>query len=299
MGRIDFIAYETRCSITIHCEDGREEDKILWECKHMALDIQKILNMYDEHSELSIMCRDYEPGSPYEVSETLYEFMKINLDIWRITEGIFDFTVGRIMKEWNFVTEKPQIPEQERIRELLSFTGAGHIELRPGNQVVFDVPEIMLDPGASGKGYAMDCIVNYLKSQGIFHGVLDFGGQIYVMGKKHKEGFKEEPWRIGVKDPDAPERICKILEAADESVATSSCYEHFFEADGKKYSHIIHPLTGLPAETDLKSVTIICKSALWADALSTTCFLMGKREGEKFIHKIEKHTGMRIGWAFL
>lgn len=281
--QLHFIAYEAFCSVEA---DGPDESlgQILSTCRDLAYLVQDTLNMYDENSELSVMCRTYQVNQPYPLSDILYQFIKINLEASQLTEGVFDFTVGGLKKSWNFVTDCPAIPTGEELTKSLKTVGYQHLHLTSDQKVVFDIPGVVLDPGASGKGLALDLAVEYLKGQGIRSAKLDFGGQLYLLGGNDKTAG--EPWKVGIKDPHCPGVVGSIIEVIDVSVATSSWYEHFFEKDGVIYSHIMNPADGKPVNSVGKSISVIGASAVWADILSTAVFLLGIRRGELLMNEV-------------
>jgi thiamine biosynthesis lipoprotein len=128
-----------------------------------------------------------------------------------------------------------------------------------------------LDFGAIGKGYAADKAVEILKSNGIKSALLDFGGNIQAVGKKPDGSL----WRVGIKNP-WEGGAAAALSVESKAVVTSGGYERYFEKDGVRYIHIFDPKTGCPSNSNLESVTIVCESGKYADALSTALFVMGK-----------------------
>jgi thiamine biosynthesis lipoprotein len=84
---------------------------------------------------------------------------------------------------------------------------------------------------------------------------------------------------------------------SDRTLVTSGPYERFFIQDGKRYHHILDVRTGYPAERDLQSVTIISRSSIQADALSTTVFAMGREGGEALLKTIPEVSAILVSDA--
>lgn len=300
----EFYAYETYCMIRIEERpDGRE---ILRECRQIALDVERTLNMYDPMSELSIMNRTYQPGQPYPVTGLLFDFIKICIKMAKICKGAFDPTVGRLVKEWNIGSGREKILDSEKLCKLLKKTGHVHVKLiETEKSILIDVPGIIIDPGAAGKGYALDLVAEYLRSKNVQKGCLDFGGNLYVLdvlpGKeKFSDGKNKEErsWRIAVRHPDDPDRIMACVSAKNQAVSTSSWYEHYFVKDGKIYSHLLDPVTGMPVDSGLLSVTVIASKGICADILSTAFYVMGEERGREVL-AIMQREGIKINGVIM
>lgn len=123
--------------------------------------------------------------------------------------------------------------------------------------------------GGFAKGYAVDVAINALKKRGIEDAIINIGGDLRAIGQ-----HGERPWKIGVRHPRQDDVLAKIEVSGDESIFTSGDYERFFEYQGERYSHIIDPRTGYPAQ-DAQSVTVIDTDASRADAASTALFVAG------------------------
>lgn len=283
---ITFIAYDTLCRICIS-DPVKNVRELLEQAKALALSVQYTLNMYDSDSELSRLCSSYIPGRPEKISKMLFDFICLNLEFSQQTEGNFDFTVGTLVKMWNFLSDQPEIPDKKKIGCIRKSVGYHKVHLKQEREVVFDTEGMILDPGASGKGYALGLTVDFLKNHGILHAVLDFGGNVFVIGGKKDLEEKEKPWRVAIRHPNSHGNL-GVVELMNRGIATSSWYEHGFEKNGRIYHHLLNPYTGEPQESDISSVSIISSYAIYTDFVSTAFFIMGMEKGCRLM-KYLKH----------
>lgn len=299
MKEIIFVAYDTLCSLRLPEPVHGGSDKLLDQARTLALKVQNTLNMYDPQSELSRLCSSYTPGKKEKVSKMLWEFVKLNLKFSQQTEGSFDFTVGPLMKLWDFAAEKPKRPSAEKLREAAGRVGYGrvHVDLELP-EVWFDAPGMVLDPGASGKGYALEVVCDFLRERGVEDAVLDFGGNLFAIGGKRKGDGRKRPWRAAVRSPNRGE-ILGTVELYNRGIGTSSWYEHGFEMDGTVYYHLLDPATGLPQRTDISSVSILSSSALYTDLMSTAFFIMGFEQGCKLAERIKNQESVDLDYVVL
>jgi thiamine biosynthesis lipoprotein len=157
----------------------------------------------------------------------------------------------------------------------LKDVGYKNIELDSENvSVKFLNKGTKIDFGGIAKGYAVDRAKDILISRGIKNSLINLGGNIFALG--NAPGKKN--WRIGVHDPRNKGKLLHSFELTNRAISTSGNYERFFEIRGKRYSHIINPITGIPCQ-GIISVTVVADSAEEADALSTAIFVMGEEKG--------------------
>ena len=144
-----------------------------------------------------------------------------------------------------------------------------------------------LESVLAGKGAGADEAVSALKNtKGVSGAVVSVGGTVGVFGKNPNS----DHWGVGVRKPERDNTgyIAVIKLYKDSFVSTSGSYEKYFELDGKTYHHILSPFTGYPAESGLKSVTVVTyDSGVYADSLSTACFVLGY---EKSLSLLEKYS---------
>lgn len=185
------------------------------------------------------------------------------------TDGALDITLAPLAALWGFTGEGYYLPTEEEVAQTLLRTGADKYTVSDsGVQLNGDAA---LDFGALAKGYAADLCRAHLEKAGIA-ALLSLGGNVQTVGQK-PDGT---PWRIGVQDPQDPQKVLLMLDVeGTKSVVTSGDYQRYFDYEGKHYCHIFDPATGSPVQKDLRSVTVIADSGTLADGLSTALFVMG------------------------
>ncbi len=204
------------------------------------------------------------------------------------SDGAFDPTVGPLVRAWGFHGGAGRVPPELELDSLAALVGWRGVELGggetsggPAGAARLAGAGMELDLGAIAKGYAADLAVNAMARAGAVGGMVDLGGQVSVFGPAPDGGAG---WPIGVRDPTNPKEILGRVTVDGGSVATSGDYERFFEVDGRRYSHLIDPRSGRPAE-GIAQVTVVAPSGMDADALSTTLFVLGPEEGAAFLER--------------
>ncbi len=200
------------------------------------------------------------------------------------TGGKFDVTFGVLSGLWKFdaQNEDDKLPDMAEVRRRLPLIDYRQIEIDDAAGTVFLKRRGMsVHLGGVGKGYAVDQVATILRRAGLNDFLVQFGGDMYAAG--HRDS---RPWKLGIRDPRGPEdRIFASVDLSDATFSTSGDYERFFMANGRRYHHLIDPTTGEPAR-GARSVTIVAREAVDADALSTGVFLMGAVEGMALVERL-------------
>lgn len=210
-------------------------------------------------------------GENLTVGDDLARILRMAAYLTEATGGIYDLTAAPLIKLWD-VNHAQTPPAPERISEALSLCGIENVTLN-GNVLTFARAGNGIDIGSVGKGWGADQTVRVLKEAGASAGVVNFGGNVALFGTKNGK-----PFQIGVRDPQGEStEYLGILSATDVSVVTSGAYERYFESGGRIYHHLLNAVTGVPQDSTLLSVTVLCADGAEADLLSTALWLSGDR----------------------
>ena len=257
-------------------------------CVERTKEIDRLFSNYRDDSVLAEVNRNAGVGPVFVPGEFL-RLVRTSIEYSEFTDGAFDITIGSLFELWRAETAAGRLPARSRIRDALGCTGFQKIKIdETKSQVFLDRGCVRLDFGAIGKGYAVDEMVRIAKESGIKRGLVNFGGNIYAMDPPAGKKF----WDVGVRKPGSGSEIISKLDLVNKGVATSGDYERYFEHEGRRYSHIIDPRTGWPAE-DVTSVVAVSKTATEADVFSTAVSVLGSHGAEMFARK-DKSLGFLV-----
>lgn len=267
----DFFAMDTFMTVQVLGGDG---EQLAAACEREVNTLEAALSRTREGSEVWKLNHAGGESVQMPVAESVLLWSMRYTDM---TGGLYDPTVATLTDLWGIGTENERVPAQGEIEQALERTG-GKLTQADGQR--FGLRDgAQLDLGGIAKGYAADQCAAILRDAGA-NGLLTLGGNIYAVGTNGGDD-----WRIGIADPDNSADYLAVVSVRDKSVVTSGDYERYFERDGKRYHHIFDPRTGYPAESGLRSVTVIDENSTRADALTTALFVMGLEDGLSFCAK--------------
>lgn len=247
--------------------------------------LNAIFSDYDENSELRKLCRDARPGKPIRASRELFNILQKSGALSKQTNGAFDVTVGHLTRMWRRVRRRKKFPKAADLKFARSKTGYRFIKLdAKARTVELLKPEMRLDLGGIAKGYAGDEALAVLKKHGITRAMVDASGDIVVGDPPPgKSG-----WVIAVAllSRKRATKDARLLTLKNCAVATSGDAYQYVRIDGKRYSHIVDPKTGLGL-TQRSSVTVIAKTGTAADSLASAVSVLGPNAGLKFATRLK------------
>ena len=220
--------------------------------------------------------------APVQVSEELFSLIQRALQISNLTDGAFDISYASMDKLWKYDGSMTQMPSKEAIKKSVAKVGYKDIVVDPQNSTVFLKNKGMkIGFGAIGKGYAADNAKKLLILNGVSGGIINASGDINSWGSKPSGSS----WQVAITNPLNKNKAFAMLPIKD-AVVTSGNYEKYVTFNSRRYSHIIDPRTGYPAQ-GIISVTVFAPKAELADALATSVFVMGVETGIDRINQLK------------
>ena len=239
------------------------------------------------------------------VSPELFAVVRLAQDIATQTDGAFDVSIRPLADLWGFIWKQHRLPTEEELERTLPLVNFQNIQLDPatrtvqfaaadsrkpltpslspsdGERVVSPsgdrVRGISIDLGGIGKGVAVDWAIEKLRSLAITNAMVKAGGDLRVIGAPPGETH----WTVQLEDPHKEGQRVSIP-LRDAALSTSGNYENFFEVNGRRYSHILNPRTGLPVE-GIAACTVIAPTCAESDAWATALFVLGVEQSlERF-----------------
>lgn len=278
--RFPFRAMGSPCHIVLHARQYQLAQKV---AEAVIADVETVESRYSRYRDNSLLnqvnrkaahkngiCVDDEMAGLLDYAKTCHQQ----------SDGLFDITSGVLGQAWKFNTKQQKLPDPHLITRLLESVGFEKLTWEKPH-LRFNMPGMTLDFGGIAKEYAADRAVAICQNFGIQGGVVNFGGDLRIIGP-HPDG---SPWEIGINHPRHPGLLLATLHLNQGAVTTSGDYERCIIINGRRYAHILNPLTGWPVE-GLASVSVVAPFALIAGSASTIAMLKG-RTGPDWLKTME------------
>ncbi|AKA71856.1 FAD:protein FMN transferase [Clostridium scatologenes] len=271
----------TMCTVKIY---DRSTEKVLDKVFDRLKQIEDRMTINKANSELDAVA-DAAGKKPVKVSDDTFFVVEKGIDYAKQSGGIFDITVGPLVKLWGIGTDHARLPLPQEINEKKALINYKDIEMNDKNKtIMLKKPGMIIDLGGIAKGYSADEAVKILKENGVKHAIVNLGGNVFVMNSN----INGQAWKVGIQNPYEPRgKSIGIVSVVNKTVVTSGIYERYFEKDGKKYHHILNTQTGYPMDNSLASVTVIRDVSIDADAMTKAVFYKDVKEGLKSVETLK------------
>lgn len=216
-----------------------------------------------------------------ETNAEMVELIEISRKVHHASNGCYDLTIKPLFDLWGFKKDVFNHPSDAELELTLASVGLDNLETIDATHLRKKIPNLRVDVSSIAQGYTVERIIKLLEQYGVYNYLVEVGGELKAQGKKPNG----EAWRIALEKPLPDERkmhkIVSFDSGAPMSIIASGTYRHFFDSEGKRYSHILDGRTGKPIEHDTVSVTVMHPDPTIGEAWSTALLCLGSSEGIK------------------
>lgn len=253
------------CRLRFDCP---AEDVALLAIQNAEAEVRRLEAKYSRYHPDSLTSRiNRVAGSAaVDIDEETAGLLGFAQSLWQRSEGLFDLTSGILRQAWDFKSDR--LPGQAEIDRLLPLIGWDRVQWDE-HSISLPRAGMEIDLGGCVKEYASDCAAAVLAKHGIQRGLVDLAGDIAVVGA----GSVSEPWPIGIRHPARrASRAVARVSLARGGLASSGDYERCIQLGGKRYGHILSPVSGWPVQ-GLVAVSVIADQCLVAGGNATIAML--------------------------
>ncbi len=234
--------------------------------------LHALLNVYAADSEISRLNASAHL-QPFACSPQLWAAIDAARAAHRLTGGVFDVSVGPLMKLWGFHERRQALPSDDELAAARALVGLDKMLFDDSRRTVsFPQPGMRLDFGGLAKGYALDICRAIADQHGLNRGMIDLGGNVACLAEPPPG---KQAYTVGIRHPGQPDKLLETVQMLDQCIATSGNYERWHLLDGQVVHHIVDPTTGRPVPARA-SVTVIVPRGLATDVFSTAIFVAGE-----------------------
>ena len=306
---IFYDVFDTVTQVIAYCE-SEEEFNTQMQALHQDLiaynQLYDIYNDYDGVTNIKTI-NDNAGLAPVTVDDKILGMLELAQTMYDTTDGKLNIAMGSVLNIWHNYREAAladtddsnnQLPTQDELDAAAQHCDIHDLVIDGAARTVYLTdPEMSLDVGSVGKGYAVEMVCRAAEARGLTSALVSVGGNLRAIGTKPDgsqwTGGVENPWNASEVYTNTNSIFGSPINMSDLALVTSGDYQRYFVVDGKRYHHIIDPDTLWPAAY-YNGVTVLCPDSGMADCLTTALFCMPLEEGQKLVESLD---GVEAMWC--
>ena len=278
MQKLEGAAQGTSYHISYWSELPVDKQAVAADIKNELDAIDKTLSNYRPDSVIELF-NSADNLDSREVGSEIVALVRIAQTVTQASQGCYDLTTKPLFDLWGFRGDTPAIPDEAAVLKTLAQIGMEKLEVVDDTHLRKKQADLKVDLSSIAQGYSVGKISKVLEQNGINDYLVEIGGELQTRGQKPDS----QPWRIALERPLPGEQHMqkRITMPKDTPMAvmTSGTYNHYFDYQGQRYSHILDARSGRPITHDLVSVTVIHADPTIADAWDTALLCLGQKDG--------------------
>ncbi len=299
--------FDTVTTVIAYCSSEEEFTKQM-DALHADLleynDLYDIYHNYDGLANLKTI-NDNAGKAPVAVDEKIISMLQEAVKLYDTTNGKMNIAMGAVLRLWHDAREAglddpdhAALPDDAALRAAAQHSKIDDVQIDAAAGTVYlSDPDMSLDVGSCGKGYACEMAAQAAEARGLTSALISVGGNLRAIGVKpdgsNWTGGVEDPWHAGTETYENTSYLSAVYLAHNYAMVTSGDYQRYYTVDGVRYHHLIDPDTLYPARY-FDSVTVLCSDSGLADCLSTGLFCMSLEDGQALVEKMD---GVEAMWC--
>lgn len=306
---IFYDVFDTVTQVIAYCESEEEFGKQMDALHEDLIAYNQLYDIYNDYDGVVNVktINDNACKAPVQVDDRILSMLELARRMYDISNGKINIAMGSVLGIWHDYREAAEqntneadnkLPTQEELEAAAQHCDINDLVIDEDAKTVYlSDPEMSLDVGSVGKGYAVEMVCQAAQARGLTSALVSVGGNLRAIGAKPDgsqwTGGVEDPWNASEVYTDTNSIFGSPINMSDMALVTSGDYQRFFAVDGKRYHHLIDPDTLWPA-TYFNSVTVLCPDSGVADCLTTALFCMPLDEGQKLVESLD---GVEAMWC--
>ena len=305
---IFYDVFDTVTQVIAYCESEEEFNTQMQALHQDLIAYNQLYDIYNDYDGVvNVKTINENAGkAPVQVDDRILSMLELARQMYDLTGGKINIAMGSVLGIWHDHREAAEkdasdadntLPTQEELEAAAQHCDINGLVIDEDAKTVYlSDPEMSLDVGSVGKGYAVEMVCRAAEARGLTSALVSVGGNLRAIGTKPDgsqwTGGVENPWNASeVYTTDS--LFGAAINMSDMALVTSGDYQRYFVVDGKRYHHLIDPDTLWPAAY-FNSVTVLCPDSGMADCLTTGLFCMPLEEGQKLVESLD---GVEAMWC--
>ena len=300
--------FDTVTQVIAYCE-SEEEFNTQMDALHADLiTYNQLYDIYNDYPGVTNVktINDNAGSAPVEVDDRILSMLELADQMYNTTDGKLNIAMGSVLRIWHDYREAAgqtetdadnKLPSQEELDAAARHCDINNLVMDEEAKTVYLAdPEMSLDVGSVGKGYAVEMVAQAAEARGLTSALISVGGNLRAIGVKPDgsqwSGGVENPWNASEFYTSDSSYVAAV-NMSDMALVTSGDYQRYYVVDGVRYHHLIDPATLWPAAY-FNGVSVLAPDSGVADCLTTGLFCMSLEEGQKIVESLD---GVEALWC--
>ncbi len=282
---IFYDAFDTVTQVIAYCDSEEEFSRQMDALHADLLEYHRLYDIYNDYAGVVNVktINDNAGVAPVQVDDKILGMLELARQMYDTTNGKLNIAMGSVLRIWHDYREAAEantneadnkLPEQEALDAAARHCDISNLVIDENARTVYlSDPDMSLDVGSVGKGYAVEMVAQAAEARGLKSALISVGGNLRAIGTK-PDGSQ---WSGGVENPwnasdvyTASSSYVSGVNMSDMALVTSGNYQRYYVVDGVRYHHLIDPDTLWPARY-FDSVSVLSPDSGAATASPPAC----------------------------